>query len=259
MKTKAFIFVILAGVLWGTSGIFVTQLSPYGFTSMHMTAMRGVVSFICMAVFMLFYDRKLFITTPKDLVLSIFAGVSLFLTATFYYEAMQRIGIASAVVIMYISPVFVMIASSVLFKEKMFAKKWIAVAVMILGCLLSSGFIAGIEWDFSLFAPTFDFTLDFWGIALALMSSLTYSAYNIITKYLAKRGCNPTTATLYCFLVVSVISLALCNPAQAVKAFAVNPPITIALAVGLGVFTFVLPYLFYTIGMKTLTAGTASA
>ena len=39
MKTKAFIFIIVAGILWGTSGIFVNYLAPYGFTSMQMTSM----------------------------------------------------------------------------------------------------------------------------------------------------------------------------------------------------------------------------
>ena len=45
MKTKAFIYVIIAGIAWGTSGIFVNFLAPYGYTSLQMTALRGAVCY----------------------------------------------------------------------------------------------------------------------------------------------------------------------------------------------------------------------
>ena len=47
MKKRAFTFVILASILWGTSGLFVYALSPLGFTSAQMTFARGSVSFLC--------------------------------------------------------------------------------------------------------------------------------------------------------------------------------------------------------------------
>ncbi|MBR5505295.1 MAG: hypothetical protein IKV73_03205 [Clostridia bacterium] len=44
MKKQAFIFIILAGLLWGTSGIFVHYLAPFGFSSLQLVFFRTVVS-----------------------------------------------------------------------------------------------------------------------------------------------------------------------------------------------------------------------
>ena len=222
MKIRSIILVILAGVAWGTSGIFVHYLAPYGFTSMQMTAMRGVVSLLSMTAFALICDRKSFRTDKIGLLLSLGSGVCLFLTATLYYEAMQRIGIAPAVIIMYAMPVIVTIVSGVLFKEKATALKWLALALMLIGCALSSGLISGIGWRFGEFNPRFNLKMDFVGLLFAVTSAITYSAYNILTKLAARRGGNATTMTIYCFLAVSVSAVALCNPVQLIKNIASN-------------------------------------
>ena len=60
MKKSALIYIVLAGVLWGTSGIFVNLLSPYGFTPVQMTCMRSVVSAVCVGVYLLLRDRGAF-------------------------------------------------------------------------------------------------------------------------------------------------------------------------------------------------------
>ena len=62
---KAFFLIILAGVLWGTSGIFVNLLSPYGFTPIQLVATRATVSLVLIGGFMLVNDRKSFCTEPK--------------------------------------------------------------------------------------------------------------------------------------------------------------------------------------------------
>ena len=56
-----------------------------------------------------------------------------------------------------------------------------------------------------------------------------------------------------------LISLAVCKPLGIIEATE-KEPITLSLAlVALGVVTFVLPYLFFALGMKALPAATASA
>ena len=46
MKNKSYMYIILAGLLWGTSGIFVNLLVTYGFTALQLTFFRGAVSFV---------------------------------------------------------------------------------------------------------------------------------------------------------------------------------------------------------------------
>ena len=44
MKKSALFYIILAGLLWGSSGVFSNLLAPYGFSSLQLTATRGIVS-----------------------------------------------------------------------------------------------------------------------------------------------------------------------------------------------------------------------
>lgn len=82
MRMSGLIYIILASVLWGTSGFFVDKLAPFGVTSLQMTLIRGSVSFICMCIFAFIKDRKLFKTNIKELLLFFGSGLSFFMTAT---------------------------------------------------------------------------------------------------------------------------------------------------------------------------------
>ena len=114
MKQKiAFIFIILAGLLWGSSCLFVSALKPYGFTSLQMTGLRGLMAGIGMTVYVLLTDRTRFRVKPKNLFVFACIGICLFLTAFFYYTAMPLTGTSTAVILMYTSTVFVMIFSVV--------------------------------------------------------------------------------------------------------------------------------------------------
>ena len=109
MKTKSLIFVILAGLLWGTSGIFVNFLAPYGFTSIQMTSVRAAISFICILAFVLIRDKSLLKINLIQLLICCGAGGSLFATAALYYTAMQMTSVSTAVVLMYTSPIYVVV------------------------------------------------------------------------------------------------------------------------------------------------------
>jgi len=70
---------------------------------------------------------------------------------------------------------------------------------------------------------------------------------------------SPVSQNLYGALFMMLVSLAVCNPGEILPLTA-KEPLTLTLAlVALGVVTFVLPYLFFALGMKELPAATASA
>ncbi|MBQ4557079.1 MAG: EamA family transporter [Clostridia bacterium] len=246
MKQRSFIFIILAGILWGTSGIFVEFLAPYGFTSLQMTFFRSVVSFISMLIFALVHDRKLLKVKLKDIVMFAFSGLAFFGTASCYYFSMQATSVSTAVVLMYTAPVLVMIFSVAFLGEKLTPLKTISVLCMIVGCGLVSGIIGGLKFDI-------------FGIAIGFLSGISYSAYNIFTKIEMRRGGNPLSATMYCFLFSTVISFFTCKPQTIAGNIAASPAVTLPLIIALGIFTCILPYLLYTIALKNLPAGTASA
>ena len=246
MKTRAFIFIVLAGIFWGTSGIFVHFLAPYGFSSIQMTAMRATVSFVVMAVYVVIKNRGLFFAKPKEILLFFGSGLSFLLTATFYYTSMQLSSVATAVVLMYTAPAIVMVYSVLFLGEKLTKLKAIAVAVMLIGCCLVSGIVGGMKFNAL-------------GILFGVLSGISYSVYNILTKIEMKKGSSAISATLYNFLFASVGAIAICNPINLFENFSNKPVFTIPMMIACGIVTCIAPYFLYTVAMKTLPAGTASA
>lgn len=245
MNKKAFFYIILAGVLWGTSVLFVHILKPFGFSAAQMTSVRALVSFIAMSAYALIFNRKLFAVSCKKLLLFFAIGMSFFMTATFYYYSMQATSAATAVVLMYLAPGIVLLYSVLFFKEKLTIAKGMSVAGLFLGCLLVSGIIGGMVFDA-------------FGIFVGVLSGLSYASYNIFTKIATNNKAEPISIVIYCFFFATIASLFVCEPRQLADTVMQNP-VTILPLILLGVCTCILPYIFYTFGMKRLPAGTATA
>ena len=245
-KSKAYLFIILSSFLFGTSGIFVRLLSPYGFSSMQMTAMRGIVSAVALSLFALITNKKLFKTTLKELCLFILSGVFMFGAAFFYYTAMEYTTVATAVVLMYSAPIYVLLFSVLFLKEKLTALKAVAVAVMLVGMALVSGIVGGMEFNF-------------WGVFFAIAAGVTYAAYNIVAKIEMKRGNDPMMAMIYCYIVMGLLAGLWADVPDMVGLTAQDPPLLILLILSIGLLTCAVPYLMYTVSLKKIPAGTASA
>lgn len=246
MKTKAFVFIVVAGVLWGTSGIFVNALAPLGFSSAQMTFARGLVAFLCMAGYALIRDRSVFRVGLVEFVLYALIGLSLFGTAFCYYSSMQLTSGSISVILMYTAPVYVMLFSILFLGEKLSVSKVTAVLLMLVGCCLVSGVLTGFQ-----FHPI--------GILFGLCSGIAYASYNIVTKIALGRGGNAVSATVYGFMTMSIIAAFFSEPADMVVHIVDAPIPSIGWLVGLGGLTSVVPYLLYTMALKDIPAGTASA
>ena len=246
MKKLAFIYIILAGITWGTSGIFVNLLTPYGFTSPQLTAIRASVSLISIGIFILIKEKNAFKSSPKELFLFLGSGVTLFGTSTCYYVSMQMTSISTAVVLMYTAPIYVTVFSAVFLGEKFSKQKITALCMMIVGCALVSGLVGGLK-------------IDAVGIIFGIISGIAYASYNILTKLSGMRSYSPVSQNLYGALFMMLVSLAVCDPQEIIPTTA-KEPLTLSVAlIALGIVTFVLPYLFFALGMKELPAATASA
>ena len=246
MKKLSFIYIILAGITWGTSGIFVNLLAPYGFSSIQLTSIRATVSLVAIGIFILARERNSVKATPKEMLLFLGSGVTLFGTSTCYYISMQATSISTAVVLMYTAPVIVMIYSVAFLGEKLTKIKALAVLLMVIGCGLVSGIIGGLKFDLI-------------GILIGMLSGICYSAYNVLTKIQMKKEIKSVSASFYNFLITSVVSLIIANPVNLVTNASAKPSANVPLMLGLGIVTYVIPYVLYTNAMKYLPAGTASA
>ncbi len=246
MKNRAFLYVILAGVLWGMSGIFVKNLSPFGYTSFQMTLLRGTVTLAVLLGYAVIFFRKAFCVSLGELLLFALTGLALFGTGSCYFLSMQTIGISGAVVLMYTAPVYVTVWSVIFFSEKMSVLKLCAVSFMLLGCVFVSGIVGTAVYNG-------------FGLLMGILSGVCYGAYNILTKISMRRGSSAFSATIYSTLFMCLIALLLVNPAEIVEITAKSPIKTLPWIIGIGIVTFVVPYLFYTLALRDLSAGTASS
>lgn len=245
-KSQAYLLIILSSFLFGTSGIFVRLMGPYGFSSMQMTTMRGTVSAVTLALFILFTNKKLFKTKLKSLCLFALSGVFMFLAASSYYTAMEYTTVATAVVLMYSAPIYVLLFSVLFLKEKLTAMKLIAVAVMLVGMALVSGIVGGMEFN-----PR--------GVFYAIAAGVAYAAYNIVAKIEMEQGNDPLTAMVYCYTVMGLLAGLCADVPGIVDLTLQNPAVLTPLILGIGLFTCAVPYLMYTVSLKKVPAGTASA
>ena len=245
MSKKAFLYIILAGIFWGTSGIYVHYLAPLGLSSMQITTIRGIISAVAMSVYLFYYDKKLFRVSGKEILLFVLSAVAMYFTSVFYFYSMQLTSVSTAVVLMYTAPIIVLIYSVTFLGERLNTVKVISIIAMVIGCALVSGIVGGFKFSAL-------------GLLFGFGSGFAYSSYNIITKIQMQKKINPITASTYTFIFMCIISI-FCSDTGAVLRVAAIRPDSILLMIGCGVCTCIAPYFLYTLALRTLPAGTASA
>lgn len=246
MKKSSFLLIIITGILWGTSGLFVSALGPLGLSSLQMTNVRGTVAAVCMVAYALIRDRGLFKMNKTEFILAVSGGISIFLTSWTYFASIQASSVATAVVLMYTAPVMVMAFSVAFLGEKLTKTKTLSVVLMLIGCALVSGIIGGAEINLP-------------GVLLGLSSGVAYSCYNIFTKLQMRKGSNPVSSSMYSFVGMGLVSLIVSNPAHTFSVASGSVTYALPLMIALGVCTCVLPYFLYTVALKNVPVGTAAA
>lgn len=174
------------------------------------------------------------------------SGLFVYETAACYYSAVIASSVSTAVILMYTAPVYVMVFSVTFLGERFKFPKLVAVVFMIAGCGLVSGIIGGMK--FSLI-----------GILLGVASGIVYSGYNILTRIEMMNGSHSGSATLYAYTVMAVVGLSVCRPMEIVQIVSDRPGITVLLMIGMGICTCTMPYFLYTLALRDIPAGTASA
>ena len=139
-QSKAAIFVLLAGALWGSMGLFVRRLNAAGLYAMDVVLARMLSALLFMGIFMLLFSRESFRIRLKDLWCFLGSGiVSLLLFSLCYFSGMQVTSLNVMAVLLYTSPAIIMILSVVLFHEKLTKRKLLALVMTFAGCCLVSG------------------------------------------------------------------------------------------------------------------------
>ena len=131
--------IFLAGILWGTIGIFVNTLNSFGASSALTSFLRMFFGFLIMFAFAFSkHGKKIFISDKKILFVCALLGIIANGFFNICYTASIKLnGMGVACVLMYSAPVFTAIASRIFFREKIGTLKIFALALNILGCVLT--------------------------------------------------------------------------------------------------------------------------
>ena len=239
------LLILLAGCFWGSMGIFVRKLSTFGFSPIQIVSIRLTIAALVFALLLFIKDRSGFRIALRDLPLFLGLGFGsiLFFTVC-YFSAITIMPLSTAAILLYTSPIWIMLMSVLFFHERLNRTKLIALALAFAGCVLVSG-ISGEG-------------LTLTGLLLGLGSGIGYGLYSILGT-ITLRKYSPYTVTTYTFLFAAAGSWLVCSPAEMVSKFAAAASLTgLMLFCGLtGLVTAVIPFLAYTLGLRTVEASKA--
>ena len=241
---KASLLVMSGASLWGLIGIFAKRFTAIGLTAIEAVALRVTSAALLMGLLLLIRNRSLLRIRLRDIPLFFGTGIVSLLTFNWcYFKAMELTSLSVAVVLLYTSPIFIMLFSALLFQEKLTGRKLLALALTMGGCILVTGLAGAGE---SLSIP---------GLLFGLASGLTYGLYSIFGRYALKKYASPTV-TFYTFLFAALGALPLSGLYQVPEL--VFRPDTLLNTLGIGIFCCILPYLLYTRGLASLETGKAA-
>ena len=247
MKKKlAVLSVLLAGTLWGCIGFFVRRYEALGLSSMQTAALRITLSAVIFALFVLIYKPKLFIIKLKDLWCFLGTGIVSVGVFTFcYFKSIELSSLSVAAVLLYTAPAFVMLFSLILFMEKMTVMKGVSLVLAVVGCAMTTGVIGG------------EINITLTGLLYGLGSGICYALYSIFSRFALNCGYQPFTITLYTFILAAVFSLLACDVRPVIEVVTADAG-SVGYAFLFALVSCVLPYAFYTLGLKYISSATAS-
>lgn len=203
--TKNYIKIGLAGVFWGTLGLFGKTLESYGLSSEMIAFSRLFSGFLILAIIFAIKDPKVLKIDRSGLWSCFVIGiVSQGIFNLSYFGSIKLVGTFTAVVLLYFSPVIMFFLGTFMYREKASKKKIFAVCVCLIGCIY--GVTGG---DFSTLQSN---TL---GIILGLLAALTYSLMPALSKKTTSKY-NPFTIIIYSFMFGAIMLIPFAKPISSV-------------------------------------------
>ncbi len=242
---KGALLVILAGACWGTISIFIYFLSGSGLNEFQIAFVRQFFASLVFALFIFLRDRSKFRIKPKDLWLLMLVGFINGVAFNFcYFYTIVHSRASIAVVLLYTSPVFVMILARIFFKEKITQNKLFALVLTVVGCV----FVTGVLGEGYTPPPV--------AILTGVLTGLAYALNNIITSQAVKKN-DPQTVTLYTLLFSFLFLIPLSGFSSLTASCRANPKI-LPVIVLMCLVTAVLAQFFFSVGLRLIESGKAA-
>lgn len=248
MRKFASLLIILAGVIWGTMGVFVTEMEVMGFSPLQISSIRVTVAAIIFIFTVLITDKSRFRIKIKDLWIFFVMGFGCVLgMSMLYFYTIVNTSLSTAAILLYTSPIWVILISAIVFKEKLTWQKLVALVCAFVGCVLVS-YTGGESGSVGL-----------WFFITGLGSGIAYGLYSIFGTVALKKY-HPYTVTMYSFLFAALSSWFMAKPwhtAAVVQAYP-NKAYILLWMVLVGLVTAYSTFMLYTLGLKHTAPGKAA-
>lgn len=244
--TAAYLQVIISGILWGLTGIYVRYFTGLGMSSPDVVWLRVTFAGLALVLFLLLKDRQMLKVRWKDLWCFVGTGIlSLALFNFCYFTNITETSLSVACTMMYLSPIFVLLYSAILFRERITLQKVLACVLAIVGCSLVTG----------MFTDGSSITLR--GIILGILSGAGYGLYGIFSRLALNRGYKSLTITAYTF-IFAMIGMAPFTKFPIVVESLGGMEWNGAFYLFLMLLTSVAPYILYTKGLERVSPSAAA-
>ncbi len=143
----------------------------------------------------------LFKASPKELVPCALVGiVGLAAANTCYYECMGEVGMSTASVLLYTSPVFGVMLGRVLYREDVTPNKLVAIVFNIVGCVLAvtNGDLSG-------------FHFSVWGVTSGVIAGLCGASLAVFSR-IATKTVHPLAVTFWGLVFGGAVMAAIAAP-----------------------------------------------
>ena len=231
------IMIIISSILWGTALLYSQYVLDNGISSRDLVSMKMLFGFITMFAYIIVKDKGLLRIDRRGLAYCAIIGFVCHAIYNFLvFSAMELTSIPTTVTLLNTSPIFVVIMSSIIFKEEITIKKLAALSLSVIGCWLT---VTGGNFTSLRFNPI--------GVMLGLASGICYATMTILNKKIIG-DYEQTTVLTYTFGFAFLFSLTFSNP-LAIFNIPFNPLVYL-FVIMLGVLSTAVSYLFYITGLS---------
>lgn len=236
-----YIAVVFAGALWGTNGFFIKNLCALGIDNDFVISFLrfAFASAFMGAIVLVKEGRKGFVVSKCTLVCCVLLGLLCHAAYNVLYAiGCKKAGMALTAVLVNMAPIYTMLFSTLIYKERMTLKKIIAILLNITGCVCCAT------------NGRFDaMSVSLTGILIGIAAAVVYSTLAIIGRY-SREEVSPFVICFYCFIFADLFLLPFTKFWEGT--FTLDGK-EVIWAVAYSFVPTVLSYVFYYGGMKGIT------
>lgn len=247
MKKIYLILPVLAGFMFGSSGIFVRTLTQNGIDQTTLLFLRFSIAVIPILLAILLSDKNLLKIDLKDLPLFSACAICIVGLNLCYNHSMNTVPLSLAATLLSTAPIFVLITAYILFREKITSKKLICMILALLGCILMTGLL---EEDI--------ISIPLSGIISGMGAAIFWAFYLMSSKKSIENHNHTYTILFYSIIIISLALIPFTDFGQISSFISPDPTFAIFFLIIHSTFSFALPYILSTLSLKYIDSGTSS-